>query len=205
MLQGVIVDRSTFSAVSSSKDPFAWFVRLTPGTPAASVEPALQTAVKPFPPATVDTVAQYKQTVASRLDQIVYLLYALLAMSLVISLFGIANSLLLSIHERTREFGLLRAVGATRTQIRRIVRYESVITAVIGGLLGTIVGIAFAGLVTVALADLGLVFSLPVTQLVVFLMLAVIVGMLGAAGPARRGARVAGLDALPHPARASTC
>ena len=62
-----------------------------------------------------------------------YLLYALLAMSLVISLFGIANSLFLSIHERTREFGLLRAVGATRAQVRRIVRYESVITAVIGG------------------------------------------------------------------------
>jgi putative ABC transport system permease protein len=75
-------------------------------------------------------------------------------MSVVISLFGIANSLFLSIHERTREFGLLRAVGATRAQVRRMVRYESVITAVIGGLLGTGVGLLFAFLVTQSLDDL---------------------------------------------------
>ena len=80
---------------------------------------------------------EYRDFLVGQLDQLVYLLYALLAMSLVISLFGIANSLFLSIHERTREFGLLRAIGATPAQVRRIVRYESVITAVIGGLLGT--------------------------------------------------------------------
>ena len=70
--------------------------------------------------------------ISDQVDQIVYLLYALLAMSLVISLFGIANSLFLSIHERTREFGLLRAVGATQRQVRRVVRYESVITGLVG-------------------------------------------------------------------------
>jgi putative ABC transport system permease protein len=83
------------------------------------------------------------------------MLYALLAMSVLISVFGIANSLYLSVHERTREFGLLRAVGTTGTQVRRIVRYESVITAVIGGRLGIAFGLAFAWLMVQALSDLG--------------------------------------------------
>ena len=132
----------------------------------------------------------------AQLDQMVYLLYALLAMSVVISLFGIANSLFLSIHERTREFGLLRAIGATRSQVRRIVRYESVITSVIGGLLGIAVGLLFGFLMTAALSDLGLVFSVPLAQLAGFLVLAVVVGVLAAVVPARRGARVDVLDAL---------
>jgi putative ABC transport system permease protein len=129
-------------------------------------------------------------------DQLVYLLYALLAMSLVISLFGIANSLFLSIHERTREFGLLRAIGATRAQVRRVVRYESVITAIIGGLLGIAIGLLFGYLMTAALADLGLGFSVPVAQLAGFLVLAVVVGVLAAVVPARRGARIDVLEAL---------
>jgi putative ABC transport system permease protein len=134
--------------------------------------------------------------VNDQLDQFVYLLYALLAMSVVISLFGIANSLFLSIHERTREFGLLRAVGATRAQVRRMVRYESVITAAIGGLLGTAVGLLFAYLVTESLADLGLGFDPPLRQLAVFLLLAVLVGVVAAVVPARRGARLQILEAL---------
>ncbi len=86
-------------------------------------------------------------------------------MSVVISLFGIANSLFLSIHERTGELGVLRAIGATRDQIRRVIRYESVITSMIGGLLGTVVGIVFAAIVIASLSNLGLGFSLPVGQL----------------------------------------
>ena len=111
-------------------------------------------------------------------------------------MFGIANSLFLSIHERTREFGLLRAVGATRAQVRRMVRYESVITAVIGGLLGTVVGLVFAYLVTQSLGDLGLGFAIPDSQLVVFLLLAVVVGILATVVPARRGARLQVLEAM---------
>ena len=119
-----------------------------------------------------------------------FLLYALLAMSVVISLFGIANSLFLSIHERTREFGLLRAVGATTLQVRRVVRYESVITAVIGGLLGTGVGIAFAWLTTQALSEWDLGFTVPPGELVLVTVLAVLVGVVGSVLPARRGARI---------------
>ena len=117
-------------------------------------------------------------------------------MSVVISLFGIANSLFLSIHERTREFGLLRAIGATRRQVRRMVRYESAITAAIGGVLGIAVGILFGALITASLNELGLVFRIPVGQLVIFFVLAVIVGIIGAVLPARRGARIDVMQAV---------
>ena len=196
ILQGVIVDSSTFAFVSSAKDPYGWLVKLAPGANAERVRAALATAVKPFPPAEVQSLAEYKQTLDKSLNQMVDLLYALLAICLSISLLGIANSLLLSIHERTHEFGLLRAVGATTRQVRRIVRYESVITAVIGGLLGIVVGLCFAALVAVALSNLGLVFTVPVLQLVYFIALAVLVGVAGAIGPARRGARVDVIKAL---------
>ena len=119
-------------------------------------------ALEGFPAASGRVPGRLRAAIERRqLDQFVYLLYALLAMSVVISLFGIANSLFLSIHERTREFGLLRAVGATRAQVRQMVRYESVITAVIGGLLGIGVGLLFAFLVTESLGDLGLGFAPP--------------------------------------------
>ena len=117
-------------------------------------------------------------------------------MSVVISLFGIANSLFLSIHERTREFGLLRAIGATRRQVRRMVRYESAITAAIGGVLGIVVGAPFGALLTASLSELGLVFRLPAGQLVVFFVLAVIVGIIGAVIPARRGSRIDVMQAV---------
>ena len=140
--------------------------------------------------------AEYKQLIEDRLNTIVYLLYALLAMSVAISMFGIANSLYLSIHERTREFGLLRAVGATRSQVRRIVRYESVITAAIGGLLGMAIGVLFAWMTTRSLDEWNLGFALPAGQLVGFLVLAVLVGVAAAALPARRGARTDVLEAI---------
>ena len=106
----------------------------------------VKAALAGFPSAKVRTRAQYSDYIGAQLDQIVYLLYALLAMSIVISMFGIANSLFLSIHERTRELGMLRAIGATAAQVRRMIRYESVITSLISGVLGTGVGILFAWL-----------------------------------------------------------
>ncbi len=196
ILQGVVVGAPTFRRLSTMHDPFAYFLAAGPGISDESLRARVETALEPFPSATARTNAGYRAMVGANVDRIVYLLYALLAMSLVISLFGIVNSLFLSIHERTREFGLLRAVGATQRQVRRVVRYESVITAVIGALLGTVVGIVFAALATAALGDLGLGFSLPVLQLLVFLALAVVVGIAGAALPARRAAGVDVLAAM---------
>jgi putative ABC transport system permease protein len=196
LLQGVIVDVGQFEALSPARDPMAYYVRVLTGESVPEVKNDIEVALRPYPAAKVRTTAEYSDWLNSRLDQLVYLLYALLAMSVVISMFGIANSLFLSIHERTRELGMLRAVGATAAQVRRMVRYESVITALIGGILGTVVGVAFAWLTTFAIKDLGVEFSLPAGQLVVFLVLALVVGAVGAIAPARRAARLDILDAI---------
>jgi putative ABC transport system permease protein len=196
LMQGVVVDQHTFARASSIRDPFTFLIKVSDRTDPAAVRRSVTDALADFPAAKVQTTEQYRDEIGAQLDQTVYMLYALLAMSVVISLFGIANSLFLSIHERTREFGLLRAIGATRVQVRRIVRYESVITAVIGGLLGIGIGLLFGYLMTAALSDLGLTFSVPVAQLAGFLVLAIVVGVLAAVLPARRGSRIDVLDAL---------
>ena len=196
MLQGTIVSQALFSEVSSARDPWLIFANALSGVPGDVAKRSVEDAVEPFPVASVKSRSEFASAETEVLDQFVYLLYALLGMSVVISLFGIANSLFLSIHERTREFGLLRAVGATRAQVRRMVRYESVITAVIGGVLGICVGLLFAFLVTESLGDLGLGFEPPPGQLAIFLVLAVLVGVIAAALPARRGARLQVLEAL---------
>ena len=139
--------------------------------------------------------SEYADAVSGQLDQFVYLLYALLAMSIVISLFGIANSLFLSIHERHASSGCSEP-WERQSQVRRMVRYESVITAIIGGLLGTRSASLFALLVTSSLDHLGLGFDPPLRQLAIFLILAVMVGVVAAVVPARRGARMEVLEAL---------
>jgi putative ABC transport system permease protein len=196
LLQGLLVDRRTLESISTAKDPFLVLVSTAPGANPAAVQGRIERGLRRFPAAEVQSQQGLKDSVSQQTDQIVYLLYALLAMSVVISLFGIANSLFLSIHERTREFGLLRAIGATRRQVRRMVRYESAITAAIGGVLGIVIGLLFGALLTASLSELGLVFRVPVAQLIVFFALAVLVGVIGAVLPARRGARIEVMQAV---------
>ncbi|HEX3874338.1 MAG TPA: FtsX-like permease family protein, partial [Solirubrobacteraceae bacterium] len=129
---------------------------------------------------------------------ILSLFYALLAISVFVSVFGIVNTLQLSIHERRRELGVLRALGASRRAVRRMVRYESVITATIGGALGLVLGIFFAAVVTSSLDEEGLHFQLPWLPIVGLLALAVVLGVLAAIGPARRASRLDVLGALAY-------
>jgi putative ABC transport system permease protein len=116
----------------------------------------------------------------------------------VVSLFGMVNTLVLSIFERTRELGMLRAIGMTRSQIRRMVRHESVITALIGAALGLPIGIFLALLVTRALSSQGVAFEIPITSLIVFAVVAILAGMIAAVIPARRAARLNVLHALQY-------
>jgi len=196
LMQGILIDVAQFHALSPSPDPMSYFVRLLGENDVGQAKADVARVLHDFPSAKVRTRDEYGDYINAQLDQIVYLLYALLALSIVISMFGIANSLFLSIHERTRELGMLRAVGATGTQVRRLIRFESIITSLIGALLGTAVGILFAWLTTFAVKDLGVGFSVPVPQLVAFLALAVVVGAIGAIAPARRAARLNILDAI---------
>jgi putative ABC transport system permease protein len=196
ILQGVIVDAPVFLELSSMQDPFLVFLRSEEGVSSEEVRAELAGALERYPATRVQTTEEYRQDFEDQLNQLIYLLYALLALVVVISLLGIANTLFLSVHERTRELGLLRALGADGRQIRQVVRYESVITAILGGLLGIAAGVGLGWVATEALADLGLVFSLPVGQLAVFVVLAALVGVLAASLPARRAARIDVLEAL---------
>jgi putative ABC transport system permease protein len=132
----------------------------------------------------------------AQVNQLLLLLYALLAMSVTIALFGIVNTLVLSVYERTREIGMLRAIGTTRRQVRRMVRYESVITSVIGGVMGIGVGVLFAWVVSTQFDAQGMVFAVPGSQLVVALAAAIVVGVVAAVLPARRAAQVDVLEAV---------
>jgi putative ABC transport system permease protein len=114
----------------------------------------------------------------------------------IVSLFGIVNTLMLTVFERTREIGMLRAIGMTRRQVRRMIRHESVITALIGGTLGIVLGVVLGGLLVARVDFIG--FTLPVGQLIVFAIVAVIVGVLAAIFPARRAARLNVLEALKY-------
>jgi putative ABC transport system permease protein len=142
------------------------------------------------------TIEDFKEQQNQQVDGLVGLVMALLALSVIIALLGLVNTMALSVHERTRELGMLRAVGMSRRQVRRMVRGESVITALIGAALGTVLGIAFAALLSRPLADEGFVFELPVGILVGVAILAVIAGVLAAIPPARRAARVDVLRAV---------
>ncbi len=126
------------------------------------------------------------------------MIYGLLTLALIVALFGIVNTLALSIYERTRELGLLRAVGMSRRQVRRMVRYEAVITALIGGILGSFLGVVFAILASRPLADEGFTLSIPVGTLIGLLVLAVIAGVVAAIGPARRASRIDVLEAVAY-------
>ena len=164
----------------------------------AEAQSAVQKALAQYPTQKVETKSEYLDSVNKMVDQILMMFYGLLAMSVLISIFGIINTLVLSVHERTREIGMLRAIGATRRQLGQMVRYESVITAVIGGVLGTLVGIAMGYVIVTQLGGDGLVFSLPWTQLGVFLVLSVVVGVIAAVLPARRAANTRILEAIQY-------
>jgi putative ABC transport system permease protein len=158
----------------------------------------LDLSVNEFPEAKIQTAEQFKDNQAKILGTVLNILYALLGLSVIISLFGIVNTLVLSVFERTRELGMLRAVGMTRRQVRSMIRHESIVTALIGGALGITVGIFLAVLTTQALSDEGIVFAVPWTTLIVFVIATVIAGILAAVLPARRASRLNVLEALQY-------
>jgi putative ABC transport system permease protein len=174
------------------------FVSYAPGATNAQVQPAVDRMLaRYFPQARSRTAAQFKADQASQINTLLALIYVLLALSVIVSLFGIVNTLVLSIYERTRELGMLRAIGTSRRQIRQMIRYESIITALLGGVFGLAIGVVGAVLVVnLALSGSGFVQSYPIGTLIVLLVVAALAGLLAAQLPARRAARLDMLQAL---------
>jgi putative ABC transport system permease protein len=159
-------------------------------------EQALMAAAEPFTDAELYTGAEFPREYTSGFADFLNLLYVMLAFSVIVSLFGMVNTLVLSVFERTRELGMLRTIGMTRRQARRMIRHESVITALIGAALGLPLGILLSALVTEALSQYDVGMSIPVGMLAAFTLVAVLAGIAAAIVPARRAAKLDVLDAL---------
>jgi len=156
----------------------------------------LEAALTRFPDAKIQTESQFKKNQERGITLLLNLLYVLLSLSIVVSLFGIVNTLLLTVFERTREIGMLRAVGMTRRQVRRMIRYESIVTALLGATLGIPLGIVLAAMVGKAISYPA--FTIPVRTLVVFVIAAILAGIAAAIFPARRAGRLNVLEALQY-------
>jgi putative ABC transport system permease protein len=168
------------------------------GGPTAENTARLEQAVAAFPDAEIETRDEFKDGQLAELTTALKMLYALLGLSVIVSLFGVINTLVLSVFERTREIGMLRAIGMNRRQVRRMIRHESIVTALIGAALGIAVGIFLAGLTSLALSDYGIVFAIPYGSLAAFVAVAILAGMLAAILPARRASRLNVLKALQY-------
>ena len=176
---------------------FAALVKAAPGQDVAQLRQSLDQAMKPYPNVQVQDQSEFVGEAAGQIDQLVQFFQLLLALSIGIAILGIVNTLALSVLERTRELGLLRAVGMGRRQVKRMVRVESVLVSVFGGVLGLVVGVIFGVALQRALVSQGVTeLSFPVTQLVVYLLLAAVAGVLAAWLPARRASKLNVLQAV---------
>jgi putative ABC transport system permease protein len=170
-----------------------------PGTDVKTVRERAERIVGArYPALKVQTEDEFVADQKGQVNRLLILIYVLLALTLLIALFGVLNTLFLTIHERTRELGMLRAIGTSRKQVKQMVRWESVITAMIGSVLGVALGAIFAVLVTIPLESEGFTISIPVIQLIALLILAAVFGVIAAIWPARRAARLDVLQALAY-------
>ncbi len=193
----ITISAPTFDATYPQPKNLFIFANMRGGATSTNTE-QLNAALKGFPDAKVQTRSEFKKNQEKPLNSILNLLYVLLGLSVIVSLFGIVNTLVLTVFERTRELGMLRAVGMTRRQVRRMVRHESIVTALIGAALGIVVGLFLSLLVTHALSSEGIVFAVPYGSLAIFAVAAILVGILAAIFPARRAARLNVLEALQY-------
>jgi putative ABC transport system permease protein len=169
-----------------------------PGSPTPAAEQPIEKELAAFPDAKVQTREAWITEQDEEFNQFLIMLYVLLALSVIISIFGMINTLALAVFERTRELGMLRAVGMTRWQARTMIGSESVITALIGAAIGLPLGMFLAWLVTEALSQYEVRYAIPIGSLVVFAIVAVIVGLVAAIMPAQRAARLNVLEALQY-------
>jgi putative ABC transport system permease protein len=198
LLSNLTISRSLASTAFGQREDGVDFITYAHGSNDAAARVGIDALLRHnFPQTHTQTAAEYTKEQSEKVNQFLLLVYVLLALSVIVSLFGIVNTLILSIYERTHELGMMRAIGTSRRQIRQMIRYEALITAMIGGVLGLLVGVVGAILVTtLALSGSGYVLSIPVGTLILLLLAAALAGLLAAQLPARRAARLDVLQAL---------
>jgi putative ABC transport system permease protein len=194
LIGGYLVSAGFFTSHFASQPPAALLVQ-TNGS--AAVNHAVTSALAAYPNAQVQTRAQFEKTQAAAVNELLGLVYALLALAVLIALIGIVNTLMLSVFERTREIGLLRAVGMKRRQVKTMIRSEAVILAIFGAITGIIVGTGMGVALVSSLKQQGITdIVVPATSLVIFLLIAALLGLIAAGWPARRAARLDVLTAI---------
>ncbi len=183
-------DMQTFNSI---------YVLLKDGSKAGieAAQPGLDAIVSKVPGAKLQNLSEFKKAQTDQANQFLAIVYVLLALALVIAIVGVVNTLLLSVYERTRELGLLRAVGMSRRQVRSAIRLESVIISLIGTVVGLVIGLAFGWALVSALSDQGITaFAIPWSQLVVIVIIAALAGIAAATYPAFRASRLDVLRAI---------
>jgi putative ABC transport system permease protein len=195
LLTGLVTTVETFDAAGYEPADNALIIFEESGS--TGVQDRLDEVVEALPVVTVLDQREFAEERRSSINDFLLIIFALLGLALIIAVLGIVNTLALSVIERTREVGLLRAIGLGRTQLRRMIRLESVVISLLGAVLGVAMGVAFGVLITYALRDEGLeVIRVPAVQLAVFFVLALVIGVLAAVLPARRAARLDVLKAI---------
>jgi len=175
----------------------AIMVKLAPGVTADAARPAISRVLAAYPTATLQNQDQYKASQTQSYNTLLNLVYELLALAVLIALIGIANTLALSIYERTRELGLLRAVGATRGQLRSMVRAEALVISAFGALEGLVLGAFFGWAIVDSMHSLGVTqLAFPVSQLLIVTVVAALAGLLASIAPSRRAAKLNILQAV---------
>ncbi|CAB4550503.1 MAG: FtsX-like permease family protein [Actinobacteria bacterium] len=192
-----VVSREMFAGANVNSFDFGIYVTMSPGADSGEVRASLQAAVDDYGQGKLLSKQEYIDEQAGQINQLLGLIYGLLFLSVIIAIVGIIITLLLSVFERQREIGLLRAVGMTRSQVRTTVRWESVITSLLGAVLGIVLGLALGWVVVFSLRDQGLTsFQIPVGTTIAIMVLSFIVGVLAAVYPAWRATKVDVLEAL---------
>lgn len=196
-LAGTVVSLKGFDRITETPKDFQITVQVADGASVGKVKSEIEGVLGDFPGAEVNDLSAFVKSQTAQIDIFLNMLYVFLALAVFIALLGIANTLALSIFERTREVGLLRAVGMVRSQVRSMIRWESVIIAVLGTVLGLLIGLVVAGAMMASLRDQGFsAFDPAPVRLLVITVLSAMAGVLAALRPARRAAKMDVLEAV---------